>query len=228
MGKSARARAAIALILLIVLASGGLLARFYLGSVGRTLFVMTRLGMLLLPVLWHRQLQPRSWQFGWPAQRQFWDGNGLGLILFSVIVGSYWAFGRTLIDEAAVQASVANLGLLQPFAYFAFAVYFTFINACVEEYIWRWFAYRACEQLVTRFAAVGLAAVSFTLHHIVALAGFTGNLGVIVIGSLGVFIAGAIWSGCYLRYRSLWPCYISHAWADLAIAIVGWHLLFIA
>ena len=30
----------------------------------------------------------------------------------------------------------------------------------------------------------------------------------------------------YLTYRSIWSCYVSHILADLAIAIVGWQLLF--
>jgi membrane protease YdiL (CAAX protease family) len=74
--------------------------------------------------------------------------------------------------------------------------------------------------------AIALAALCFTLHHVISLFGFTGNWGITVLGSIGVFVAGAIWSGCYLRYQSLWICYISHAWADLAIAIVAWQILF--
>lgn len=105
-------------------------------------------------------------------------------------------------------------------------MYFTFINALIEEYIWRWFVYKKCEVLVSGTKAVLLAAMLFTLHHIIALAAYTADWGVVILGSVGVFIAGAVWSWCYLTYRTLWSSYISHILADLAIAIVGWHLLF--
>jgi uncharacterized protein len=42
----------------------------------------------------------------------------------------------------------------------------------------------------------------------------------------GVFAGGVIWSALYLRYRSIWPGYLSHALADLAIFAIGASLLF--
>jgi uncharacterized protein len=42
-----------------------------------------------------------------------------------------------------------------------------------------------------------------------------------VLGSLGVFAGGAVWSHLYLRTRSIWPGYLSHALADVAVFAVG-------
>ncbi len=47
-----------------------------------------------------------------------------------------------------------------------------------------------------------------------------------ILGSTGCFLGGVIWSGLYLRYRSIWPGYLSHVLADVAIYIIGWHLIF--
>jgi hypothetical protein len=47
-----------------------------------------------------------------------------------------------------------------------------------------------------------------------------------VLGSCGVFLGGAAWSWLYLRYRSIWPGYVSHAIADAAIFIIGYRLIF--
>jgi hypothetical protein len=41
-----------------------------------------------------------------------------------------------------------------------------------------------------------------------------------------VLAAGACWSFLYLRYESIWPGWISHVLADLAVFLIGWHLLF--
>ena len=60
------------------------------------------------------------------------------------------------------------------------------------------------------------SALAFTLHHVVALsAHFDGPL--VPLASLGVFLGGLTWSFLYLRYRSVWPCYVSHAIVDLPI-----------
>ena len=44
--------------------------------------------------------------------------------------------------------------------------------------------------------------------------------------TLGVFLGGCAWSWLYLRYRSIWPGYISHIIADIAVFGVGWMILF--
>ena len=45
-------------------------------------------------------------------------------------------------------------------------------------------------------------------------------------GTCGVFVGGAVWNWCYLRYRSIWPGYVSHAIVDAALLAIGWKLLF--
>jgi membrane protease YdiL (CAAX protease family) len=35
-----------------------------------------------------------------------------------------------------------------------------------------------------------------------------------------------MWSWLYLRYRSVWPCYVSHAIVDIAVFVVGWLIIF--
>jgi membrane protease YdiL (CAAX protease family) len=69
------------------------------------------------------------------------------------------------------------------------------------------------------------AALAFTAHHVIALAAQF-NWGVTLLGSLGVFSGGAAWSWLYLRYRSIWPGYISHAMVDVAIFVIGYGLIF--
>jgi len=146
--------------------------------------------------------------------------------MFAIIFSAYWLLGQQWIDVMDVRTKAKQAGITSPKIYLGGALYFTFINALIEEYVWRWFVYKKCEVLVSGTKAVLLAAMLFTLHHIIALAAYTADWGVVILGSVGVFIAGAVWSWCYLTYRTLWSSYISHILADLAIAIVGWHLLF--
>lgn len=224
---NSRPSAALALILVVVLASLGIVARFYLpGIAGQLCFVLTRLWILALPIIWVQQVDQGKLSFTFPRHQDLVMGSGLGLLMFSLIIGGYGFIGQQLIDPSTVQESARQIGLGDWQIFAAFAVYFTLINSLIEEYIWRWFVHQKCEELISGWAAVGLAALCFTLHHIVALHAYVQNPQVVMVGSLGVFLAGALWSWWFLRFRSLWSCYISHAWADLAIALVGWRILF--
>ena len=74
-------------------------------------------------------------------------------------------------------------------------------------------------------AAVVVSALLFTVHHVVALL-VMGDVRLLLLGSAGVFLGGLIWSACYLKYESVWPGYVSHIFADLAIMAIGWRILF--
>ena len=219
--------ALLALFLLVSAASIGIAARLYIpGAVGQFLFVLTRVWILALPLIWLLWIDRGRVVLSVPSRREFLAGTILGMLMFGIILGAYWIVGQRWIDSVDVRAKAQQVGIATPTVYLIGAFYFTVINSLIEEYIWRWFVYRKCEVLLPGIGAVYLAALFFTLHHIIALTGYIGNGLVVVLGSLGVFIAGAVWSWCYLTYRSLWSCYISHLLADLAIALVGWHLLF--
>jgi membrane protease YdiL (CAAX protease family) len=41
-----------------------------------------------------------------------------------------------------------------------------------------------------------------------------------------VFIGGCVWSWCFLRFRSIWPGYVSHVIVDVAVFAVGYLILF--
>jgi membrane protease YdiL (CAAX protease family) len=69
------------------------------------------------------------------------------------------------------------------------------------------------------------SAAIFTLHHVIALNVYL-DAPLTALASAGVFIGGATWSWCYLRYRSIWPGWLAHAGADVAIFALGWHIVF--
>lgn len=201
------------------------------GAVGQTVLFLTKGWMLLLPIAWFLWVERKSVAIPQPGRRELIAGTILGLLMAAIILAAYWFIGRNWIDGAEVRREAQRVGVLVPTLYLAGAVFWIFINSLLEEYVWRWFVYRKCEILVSGMvpgmAAVFLSALLFTLHHIIDLSVYFTNWRVIGLGSLAVFAAGAAWSGCYLMYRSIWASYVSHLIADVAIALVGWHLLFI-
>ena len=147
-------------------------------------------------------------------------GFGLGLLIAAVICAGYGIFGHW-IDPETVRTSAEESGFGTPIRYVGLGFYFMFVNSILEEFVWRWFVFRRCETLFGGGGAVVASALFFTLHHVFVLAAQV-DWRVTILGSVGVFTGGALSSWCYLRYRSVWPGYLSHAIVDLAILGVGW------
>jgi hypothetical protein len=135
------------------------------------------------------------------------------------------AFALALDELERLRAAEHEAGLTSPGRYLAFALYIVLVNSLLEEYVWRWFVYSRCEQLVGPAAGVVLSALCFTAHHVVVFAVQMDPLPA-ALASLGVFLAGLAWSVCYRVFRSIWPAYLSHALADVAGLWIGWRILY--
>lgn len=221
-------RALLALLLLVPAPSLGAwcgLELFAGTPLGAAIFGLSKLWVIALPLAWRVfvERKPISWS---PArQGGFGMAVASGLAIAAFIAGAYALLGGHLIDRALLVRELAEAGLTEPLRYGLGVAYWVFVNSVVEEYVWRWFCVRQCEALVTPRVAVVLSAVFFTLHHVVAMRIYLDPLPVILC-SLGVFIGGLLWSWMYMRYRSIWPGWVSHAIVDVAVFGVGAFMLF--
>jgi membrane protease YdiL (CAAX protease family) len=218
--------AVVALALLVPTPTVGVLAAMWWwpGAAGQSIYLLSKVWIVALPVWWllRRDRARPAWRFPPPITMAM--GGLQGALLAAVIVGTYGLLG-SWIDEDLFRAAAARTGLDSPARYLAFGAYLCLVNALIEEIVWRWFVFRRCEALVAGARAVLLSALFFTAHHVVALAAQV-PWPATVLGSAGVFAGGAAWSWCYVRYRSVWPGYVSHVIADVAILWIGWRLLF--
>lgn len=195
------------------------------GVLGQTIFAVVKVWIVLIPLLWVIRVEKKHLRLPSITHRQINSGVILGLVMFAAIAVSYLLVGQSLIDVSAIRAQATSVGIVNVGIYLAGCAYWSFINSFLEECIWRGFVYRQCRILFSGFGAIVFSGLFFTLHHVIALAFYTQNWLITLLGSLGVLIAGMIWSASYDKF-GFWTCYISHVLADLAIAIIGWHLLF--
>ena len=222
-----RRRALLALLLTVPFPSIGAIMSLLLtpGMVGQIILIISQIWLLVLPIVWVSWVEQQPLAIP-PLKRRDWiTGTLVGLLMFSLILAIYWLLARHWINGVEVLNKAQQVVKVNQLSFLVGCIYFALINSLIEEYLWRWFIYRRCEELVSQRVAVFLAAFFFTLHHIIVLA-FYVDWRMVVLGTLAVFVAGVVWSECYRRYRSIWSSYLSHSMAGLAIYIAAWQILF--
>ena len=150
-------------------------------------------------------------------------GLGVGVLMAGVIVGGYYLVLRRVIEPAGILAKVESLGLLK--YYWVMAVFISLIHSLFEEYYWRGFILSGLSNWVSkRSALVLISGAIFGIHHIFAMLDMFELMWVVFCVS-GTVLAGMIWSWMRLRGKSIWDCYVSHVFADLAVMWVGYDLI---
>ena len=217
----------LALALIAPAPSIGIIAALHLGQgpLGVTLWAAAKVWLLLLPALWYLLIERGRISFSPPRHGGLAVGAALGLLISLIIVAAWWFVGRSAIDPQLIRDKVQAAGLTNPTIYLAGALYWITVNSLLEEYAYRWFISRQAERVTGSIAAVFLSAAIFTVHHVIALTSYM-PLWIAILASLGVFIGGAAWSWLYIRYRSIWPAYVSHAIVDIAVFALGYVILF--
>lgn len=197
-------------------------------SGAQSVYGLAKLFILLWPLLAtflflrHRSRLPRK------SLREHLSAVPAGLILGLIIAGAMAILMATPVGDVvragapAVKAKVVALGFLESFVWFALFV--TLFHSLLEEYYWRWFVYGNLRDVIPRPAAHAIAAIGFSLHHIVVTAQFF-PLGWALFFSFSVAVGGWFWSMLFQRQGTLMGAWVCHAVVDAALMILGWHLL---
>ena len=192
---------------------------------GQGLFFLSKVWIFLLPAVWFFAIEHRRLPRNKTAKGGFRMGWITGLVISAFILLMYRLLGQRLIDHELVHDMAQQIGLSNPTRYLLSALYWFTINSILEEYVWRWFVVRQFARLMRPAAAITLSALAFTLHHIIAMQVYF-SLPVILIGTAGIAIGGATWSWMFLRYKTIWPGWLSHALVDITIFAIGYQLIF--
>jgi uncharacterized protein len=217
-----------ALLLLVPAPGIGVLAGMVIAPdcvLGKSVFFISKLWILLIPIFWQRVVDRQKLSWSKPVNGGFGVAAGLGILISVAIFAMYATVGKILIEPQVVKDMAFRVGLANPYMYLAGAAYWILVNSVLEEYVWRWFVVKQCGVFMPPWAAIVVSAICFTAHHTIAMGTYFSWLPV-AIASLGVFVGGAIWSWCYLRYQSIWPGYVSHAIVDMAVFAIGYQLIF--
>ena len=202
------------------------------GPTGILLNGLSRLWMIGFPIVWWIQVEGRSLRLNGPSRSGLLAGIVSGVLIFFLMLSVYLLLADQM-DLDRLRHRGRLTGFDRPALFAGMFAFIIFGNSLLEEFVWRGFVFRQLEVLMPvqlgtfgiQAAAVLVAALLFTVHHVIALAAWVDGF-LVVLGSLGVFLGAVVWSILYAYDRTLWPSYVSHILADLAILAMGYDLMF--
>ena len=188
-------------------------------------FIFAKFWLILIPIYWIYRIEESRISLGEINSKGMYQSIVSGILIFLAVGIIFLIFGDTL-DVDLMKQEIGGTGLLNPHIFLLGVFYWITVNSLVEEFVFRQFiGDRILEFTGRESVTVLLSAAIFTLHHTVLL-GYYFEPWQNVISSIGIFIAGAIWSLLWLRHRSLFVCWISHAIADVAVFGIAYVILF--
>ncbi len=189
-------------------------------------FALCKAWILLVPTFWFIRVEGNAVSRSMPDR----DGLSMGVatgIAMSIVIVITWVLLGDSIDTSLMIQELESTGLTDPKLYIAGTIYWIFLNSLLEEYVFRWFiTTKSFDILDDERGAIILSAALFTLHHALALHFFGFELWQTAMASFGLLSAAAVWSWLYLRFRSIWVCWISHAICDVAVFGIGYQIIF--
>lgn len=220
-----RLKSLLALLLVAPAPSVGVAMAYFVfpGDVGAAAYTVSKVVLYGFPLVWLLWIE-RGRLSASPMRRGgLGVGLATGLLIAGLILGAWWMAGP--LDGAAMRKALAPLGFNDPLKFLALAAWMSLANALLEEYAFRWFVFSRVRALLPTVPAVAVAGVIFTAHHVLVLKAFF-VWPIVAVCSAGVLVGGLTWSALYARYRSIWPCWISHLCADVAIFAIGYVEIF--
>ena len=194
--------------------------------VSQGFFFTCKLWLLVAPAYWFIRIEGNRPSWSLPDPQGLKLGAVTGILMSAIIVSMWVLFGDT-IDTDAMIAEMETTGLTDIRIYVAGMLYWIFLNSMLEEYVFRWFVtVKGIEILGSETRAIALSACLFTLHHTIALHFFGFIWWQTIMASFGLLSAAAIWSWLYIRHRSIWVCWLSHAICDVAVFGIGYLIIF--
>lgn len=168
---------------------------------------------------------PRSGSFRFLIEGSLFGMAVLGLILFAFYNFDFLSESLNRLKEELVPR-LTRMGVARPIPYIILGAFYCVIHSGLEEYYWRWFVFGEMKKMQSASKSAVLSAMGFTLHHIILLGTYFGFASFLCwFCSLGVCIGGAYWAWLYQRSKRIYAPWLSHAFIDLAIFIVGYQII---
>lgn len=147
----------------------------------------------------------------------------LGVGIYALIVGGYFALSRFIDFSGIVGALSENAGV-QKGNFLFVALYISFINSLLEEFFFRGFVFLNLKKRCSRSFAYGFSALAFSLYHVAMMIGWFA-LWVFGLVLAGLLIGGVIFNYLDEKQETIYTSWLTHMCANFAINTVGFILM---
>ncbi len=144
------------------------------------------------------------------------------VILFAVVWGGYLILQQFIDLQSIADDLQKDIGMT-PERFVPMSFYITFGNSFVEEFFFRGVLYLFLGSLIAPRIAFWISALFFAGYHVVIFDGWFTPL-VLTVSLVGLTLGGVFFNLLNRKSQTIYPGWIAHAGADIAIMIVGYKM----
>lgn len=141
-----------------------------------------------------------------------------GVLMYAFIIGAYLLLGK-YFDLSNITSSLDEIGVTKNNFIFV-ALYIAVCNSFLEEFIFRGFGYIGLTDKIGERWACVFSAICFSLYHITMMIGWY-SFGLTALIIFALFVGGVILNLLDRKCKTLYPAWIVHIFANLAINTIG-------
>lgn len=146
----------------------------------------------------------------------------LGLGVFIIITSAY-ALLKDVFDFSNITTSLTGGVGVNKENFIWVALYISLVNSLLEEFFFRGFAFLTLKKLTSRTFAYVFSALAFALYHTAMMTGWF-SIWAFLLVMIGLSAGGAIFNLLNEKCDSIYPSWIVHISANLAINLIGLRL----
>lgn len=158
--------------------------------------------------------------FGRPDRHSLRLAGMLAIGVFAVIIGGYLLLSPWL-DLSAITGNLGSKEGITAATFPFVALYISLGNSFLEEFFFRGFAFLSLREVCPRFAWL-FSALAFSLYHVAIMDGWFSPV-LFLLLTAALVVAGLLFNWLD-RKGTLWPAWLVHMAANLAINSIGLHL----
>ena len=143
---------------------------------------------------------------------------GLGLVIYVVIMAAFLVT-RGFFDYSSLVNSLSSDQNVSRESFIWVALYISFCNSLLEEFLFRFVAFIKLGQYTSKKASYIFSSLMFAVYHI-AMLGSSFPLPLLVLALAGLAVGGLIFNYVDSRNGNIYNSWIIHTFADFAIMTV--------
>ncbi|MFI3254269.1 MAG: CPBP family intramembrane glutamic endopeptidase [Eubacteriales bacterium] len=148
----------------------------------------------------------------------------LGCAVLFLILGTYFLLGAFL-DLSAVTGELEERMNINKSNFIAVAVYIAVCNSFLEEFFFRGFLFFRLKALSTGMFAHLASSIIFSLYHVAIMVTWF-DWWVFAVCILALVVGGVIFNFLDEKTESLYPSWLTHGCANIAINSIGMFLFY--